>query len=182
MPTLRPLIPCLLVLSSFASAQVNPTSAGIGSHSSTASISITRGNSASGIRISNLNDFDFGLLSGDEVSRQDAICIYASSGIYEITTFSLNNNGAQHQLKDDSGETNTFIDYNVAWDDLQGAGFTNLLHGETLTNLAGADTSDLDCASGTTAQLQITIKAVDFLGATFGTLYTDTLTITAGIL
>lgn len=184
---LRKTVICLsfLLFCPLSLAANNPGYSTFGSSSGTTEISITRDPSAGpgpGIRISNLNDFDFGILAGSPISLADEICIFSSTGNYEITTYSLHNDGTGgHQLKD-TGTTNTFINYDVGWDDLQGNGFLDIDHGVTAGNLSGADNTDLDCGNGTTALLRITINPLDFSNATFGIRYSDTLTITAGIL
>ena len=126
------------------------------------------------LRISGINDADFGIWNGNNnITRNDDVCVYSNSTLYQITATGDGPSG--YQLVSAAGDT---IDYQVRWNDVSGTnrGGSNLTSGVALTDQTGADQLSTNCSGGNNARIRIRILSSQFDANAPG-LYTGTLTI-----
>jgi hypothetical protein len=121
------------------------------------------------VMISDLDDIDLGTAGAlsSTVSASDDVCVFSSTGAYNITFTSAN--GA-FELKDSNTTTN--ISYEIEWT----AGTTsNVLYNTPLNGLIAVGNSVV-CSSLTNASFAVSVTAANFNAADPGN-YTDTLTL-----
>lgn len=157
----------------FASASVmaatNPAAPGLTS-TGDLEIQITKGDL---VRVSQLADLlfpAFAIMPADTTESTE-ICVYSTTGGYNLTASSPNANATQLRLA--SG--GNFMPYALSLDD--GNGPNSLPHNQQVSGLTNADTSNDLCAGGTNATLSATILETDFNAAPQGA-YADTVTLT----
>lgn len=159
-------VAALAVTSTGAFAATNPAAAGLTSVGDLI-VSITKGEL---VRISQLSDLLFPptATAVANLTQTDTVCIYSTTGGYNITATSPQAFGAQLRMND--GGTNNM---NYALD----FGGTGLPHGTNVTGFLGANTTDDLCSGGTNASITATILMADFNTAPGGA-YSDTVTLT----
>ena len=140
----------------------------------TTQVQLVKGDS---VRVSDLNDFNFGSGTTVPPKQTDDICIYSTTGSYTITASSNGNvnGGTQfHMLSATSTET---VRYLVEFrDDTFSQNGDNLLHNTASSTYSNADTVSDNCSGGVNSRIIIEIQAASFNAATPDT-YTDTLTL-----
>lgn len=142
----------------------------------TAQVQVTKGD---GTRISDLNDFNFGVSNTAPTAKQiDDTCIYSTTGSYTITATSQGNGTGGPQFRMVDTATNEFIRYFVEFrNDTASQNGTALAHNVTSATFTGANTTDDTCGGILNSRLILEIDAATFNAATPST-YTDTLTLT----
>lgn len=141
----------------------------------TTDLSITKGETA---QISGLDDIALGSWStGDAAPTQaDALCVYTSTGNYEITATSANATGTTFRLKD-SGSN--YINYTVDWTDDAAVPVTTALSSGVLLAGQVGDAANTDCGGVMNASVTVNIAnggAGGMNAAATGN-YSDTLTL-----
>lgn len=136
----------------------------------TLDITITKADQA---RITSVTDINLGTwtIATGAPTGFDDVCVYTSTGSYEVTTTSANNTGASYRLYDGSAN---YIVYTVNWNDATGGGGAAMTHGTAMTGQTGDSTSET-CSGGQNASVQVDITNANMIAAVAGT-YTDTLT------
>ena len=137
-------------------------------------IQVTKGD---GVRISDLQDFDFGVGTTVPLKLIDDICIYSTTGSYNITVFSNGNGSGGTQLRMTSATTTEFIQYFAQFrPDTNSQSGNNLSHNIPSATYNNADTVSDSCSGGVNSRLIIEISEPSYNAATPDT-YTDTLTL-----
>ena len=130
-----------------------------------------------GARISGLRDFNFGPGTSVPVKDIDDICIYSTTGSYNITASSNGNGTGGPQFRMTSATTTEFVRYFVEFrDDTFSQNGDGLAHNVASATYSNADTISDDCAGGSNSRLIVEVDAGTFNAATPDT-YTDTLTL-----
>ena len=132
-----------------------------------------------GSNISYIDDSIFGNWNGiDDETNVDDLCIYSNTagGSYNITVTG-NGPGSSFKVTDGFGD---YMNYYIKWNDKAGAnsGEETLSSGIILTRQKDADTSSIDCSTGTdlNARITITFLSSDLSNATSNT-YSGSITI-----
>lgn len=141
----------------------------------TAQVQVTKGD---GTRISDMNDFNFGVGNTAPTAKQiDDVCIFSTTGSYRLTATSQGNGSGGTQFRMVDTATNEHIRYFVEFrNDTASQNGTGLSHNVTSATFTGANTTDDTCGGTLNARLILEIDAATFNAATPST-YTDTLTI-----
>lgn len=132
------------------------------------------------VRISNLNDYNFGAVIPTGVTQtiEQAVCVYnnqrGANSNYTITATGINTINGSFQLFSER----TFIAYNVYWQD-NGSNFVSLTPGLRSPTFFNPNNSSSDCSRG---QRQPGTLRIQITGATLSTTplsgtYVDTLTL-----
>lgn len=142
-------------------------------NSSTATSEITL-EKASEVRISNLSDINFGSNVTSPDARHTDVCIYSSTGSYDVTASSGAGQGSKFYLSNGAGAK---IEYDVEWnDEASGNSGQNLNHGQVSNEQSGANTSQHDCGGSVNARMFVEVKESSFRSAPADN-YSDTLTL-----
>jgi len=104
----------------------------------------------------------------ETTTTSDGVCIFTSTGAYEITFYS--SNGA---FKLNSNDTTSNIPYSINWSTTESS--NNAIYNTAITNLIG-DSTSLDCNASTNAVISISVTAPSFNAAEPGD-YSDVLTL-----
>ncbi|MCW8878699.1 MAG: hypothetical protein OQK51_16730 [Kangiellaceae bacterium] len=131
------------------------------------------GSAFADVKISNLDDFDFGLYSGfGRLRANDRICINADPVSNYQITFWGDGPGGTFQVSNGVDS----LDYVVRFRDRNRNGGNRVFPGIPLTNRSRA-TDDIDCPSGLNANIDIRFRRTDLQAANPGR-YIGLLTIT----
>jgi len=98
-------------------------------------------------------------------------CVYTTTGLYQVTTSSLNAAGVDYRLFD--GGTD-YVVYTVEWNDGV-AGLQAMTQGTAMVGQVG-DAAQQNCGGATPATVSVDITVGEINGAPVG-VYTDTLTV-----
>jgi uncharacterized protein YdbL (DUF1318 family) len=136
----------------------------------TLDITITKADQA---QITSINDINLGAwtIASSAPTGFDDICVYTSTGSYEVTTTSANFTGANYRLYDGSAN---YVVYTVSWNDATGGGGAAMTHNTAMTGQTG-NSASATCGGSQNASVQVDITNVAMAAAVAGT-YTDTLT------
>jgi spore coat protein U-like protein len=135
-------------------------------------ISMTKGDE---VRISNLSNINFGSNNNTPAGQTLDVCIYSSTGSYDITATSSNGNGTTFRLA--NGGASSFIEYDVQWNNTaSGNNGTDLNNAVTSGVFTGANTTQNDCGGGVNSRLFVDVVNSSFNAAPSDN-YTDTLTL-----
>ncbi len=121
------------------------------------------------VQISGVDDLEMGIRGSltESQSVDDDLCVFSSTGTYNLTVTSANFFFALT-----GANTSSNIIYTLSWTTDTTRAIT---HGNAITSLIGDDSS-LDCNGGTNANLQVTITPQNFNSADPGS-YRDTVTL-----
>lgn len=135
-------------------------------------VRVTKGDE---VRISNLQDVDFGAVNSTPANKFIDFCIYSTTGSYDVTPTSNYGSGNQFQMAN-AGATE-YIEYDLQWNNAatgtSGVGLNNAVTSNTFTT---PNTTQNDCGGGVNTRMFVEVNNQDFNAATSGT-YTDVLTI-----
>lgn len=135
-------------------------------------VGVTKGNE---VRISGLSDVNFGANNALPTSRFIDVCIYSTTGSYNVTPTSLN--GSNSTFRTTNVSTTNYINYDIAWNNAAtGASGSDLNNSVTSNNFTGANTTQNDCSGGKNARIFFSIDSTSFSSAPSGA-YSDTLTL-----
>lgn len=168
MKNLIALLTMTLTFTAFAAqdGDVGSTSRG------TMGVSINKGDE---VRISNLRDVDFGEQTSAPSERSIEVCVYSTTGKYDITASSASGDGDDFRMANNNNTE--FIEYDLQWAHNTSANSgQDLDNGETSNQMTQADRNDSDCDDDTNARLFVEVDEDSFNDATAGS-YTDTLTL-----
>jgi hypothetical protein len=173
MKATKSLLASAIILSSMgAMAATNPGAATAGSSTGDLEVLLQKGDA---VRISGLDDVDFGITNVNPVNQVDTACVYTTSTNYDILATSEHGiGGVQGFRMGDAGDAN-FIRYDVQWDDLS-ANTENLTEGTTSATVFVGDNADELCSGGTNVTITINPNNGDFTAAPTGA-YDDPLTL-----
>lgn len=163
---------CLLV-AAFSSQSFAAAQGGVGTTSTgSLNINVTKLNQ---VKISNLQDINFGAQASSPSKTSQDVCIYSTSGSYDITASSANANGSTFRLA--SGSNSSTIMYVVEWKDSNsGTSGNNLQSGITSNKFNNANQNSQNCNGSNNARLFVELNQGNFTGAPAGT-YSDVLTL-----
>ncbi len=129
-----------------------------------------------GIRISDVDDVNFGTTTTNPADQYEDICIYSTSGDYTVTATSANGLGNQFRLLGQTGFE--YIVYDIEWTSNTSATAGDNLNNGVVSNIFNGANSVLeDCNGIPTARLIVDIMNGSFNAASQDT-YADVLTIT----
>lgn len=135
-------------------------------------VNLNKGNE---VRISNLTDVNFGGQTSAPADKFIDVCLYSTTGSYDITATSNYGSGNTFRLAN-AGATN-FINYDLEWNDQAlGTAGQDLQNGTTSPKFNNANTSQNDCGGGVNSRLFVEISGGSFNNAPAGS-YSDTLTL-----
>ncbi len=135
-------------------------------------LNLTKGNQ---VQLSGLSDISFGTVTSAPSDKFIDVCVYSSTGSYDVTATSSNPSGTDFRLAN-LGKT-SFIVYNVTWNDsASGNGGTDLNNSHASTKFNNADTTTPDCGGSKNARMFVQIHTPTFNTATSG-IYSDVLTL-----
>ncbi len=138
--------------------------------SGVSSLSITKVNS---VKITGVEDIAFGSVVAAPNKSSFDVCIYSTTGSYNIRASSANGTGTNFRLH----SSGNYIVYDVEWNNAaSGTSGTNQDHNVTSSTLTGADSSSQSCGGGDNARVFVEVDGTSFNSAAIGT-YTDTLTL-----
>ena len=159
----------------FSSIAISATDGVNGSTSTgTAEIQVTKGD---GVRVSDLQDFNFGSGNTAPGPQFDDICIYSTTGSYTLTASSNGNGSGGPQFRMINTTSTEHIRYFVEFrDDTFSQNGTGLIHNVASATYNNADTVSDSCSGGVNSRLILRIDTPTFNAATPGT-YIDTLTL-----
>ncbi len=127
------------------------------------------------VGISGFSDINFGDVTKTPEDKFIDVCIYSTTGSYDVTPTSENPHGSQFQLS--NADKTDYIKYRIEWNNTaSGDGGTKLNSGSTSPRFSGANTSSEDCDGNKNARLFVAINNRSFTSASSGT-YSDTLTL-----
>lgn len=163
----------LLAIASHSSVALGATDGVIGNTSTgTVDINIVKGNA---VRISNLQDINFGGTNSTPAQQFIDVCVYSTTGSYDITATSGNGLGNNFRLGN-AGLTE-FITYDVDFNNVaSGTTGTDLNNAVTSNAFTGADQLQDDCGGSVNARMFVQINNGSFNAASSGS-YSDTLTL-----
>lgn len=149
-------------------AATNPVTSGITSQGSIV-VSITKGNI---VRISQLADMPFPAMPtmAANTTINTNVCIFSTSGAFNILGSSPNSLGIQTRLRSGANYMNYVATFSSSLNTF------NITHGVATGVFTGAETVNELCSGGTNATLSATITAANFNAAPQGA-YSDTLTL-----
>ncbi len=140
---------------------------------STTTLTLSKGE---GLRISDIDDVAFGVVTDQPVNHYEDVCIYSTTGTYTVTASSDHGTGTTFRLQGQS--TSEFLEYDLEWtSDTAATSGENLNHANVSATQADAHTSDPDCGGVPTARLIVDVDNDAFDAAASDT-YVDTLTLT----
>lgn len=159
---------CCTAFSFNASAATNPGAVTYGSTTGDINITVVKNEA---MRVSNLDDIDFGTTESAPGALSDAVCLYSTSGNYFLTASSSNGSGPDFRMSDGTN----FIVYDVTWND--GTTTTNMDDAvKSAAAFTGADTANDTCNGATNSTIEVAVNAASFNAAPLGA-YADTLTL-----
>lgn len=139
----------------------------------TSVVSISKGHQ---VRISDIADFAFGAQTSTPAKANDNICIYSTSGSYDVTAQSANASGTDFRMANVGASS--FVTYTVEWNNAaSGTSGTALLNAVTSSAFTGAHTTSNNCGGSTNSRLFVQVDNTSFTSAPSGVAFTDTLTL-----
>ena len=135
-------------------------------------INLTKGNE---VRISNLQDVNFGGNNSAPSQQFIDVCVYSTTGSYRITASSASGTGNTFRMAN-SGSTQ-FITYDLDYnDEALGTSGADLNNSSLSSVFTGADQVNDDCGGGVNGRLFVQVSGSSFNQASSGS-YSDTLTL-----
>ncbi len=144
-----------------------------GSSSGTTTVSLVKG---FGLKISDIDDVDFGPTTTQPADAYEDVCVYSSNGTYRITATSANGSAAKFRML---GQTAfNYLEYDIEWTaDTSATSGANLNNATQSADMAGANSVLEDCNGIPTARIIFDVNNGSFNNAATDT-YSDTLTLT----
>lgn len=162
----------LLVGSMGAMAATNPPAATANSSTGDLQVLLSKGQA---VRISGLDDINFGIAATQPANQQDVACVYTTSTNYTVQANSAHPGGTGAGFRmADVGNTN-FIRYAVTWAD-NSANNQALTEGTASTTVFVGDNANETCNGGNNVTITVNPVNADYTAAPTGA-YDDTLTL-----
>lgn len=162
----------ILLASAGAMAATNPPAATANSSTGDLQVLLQKGEA---VRISGLDDINFGIAATQPANQQDVACVYTTSTNYTVQANSGHPGGGGIGFRmADVGNTN-FIRYQVTWAD-NSANTQGLTEGVVSTTVFVGDNANETCNGGNNVTITINPVDADYTAAPTGA-YDDTLTL-----
>lgn len=127
------------------------------------------------VKISGLSDVNFGEVTQAPNDKFVDVCIYSTSGSYDVTATSANPQGNDYRLA--SKDRKKFIKYDLEWKSgANGSGGSDLNNGKSSKKFTNANTKSQNCGGKKNARLFVEIDSGSFKNASSGA-YSDVLTV-----